>query len=517
MSESSDQQGQNSRLSLRESSEATVAMTEHQHGQDARETRITRVAIVGGGLAGLAAAARLVECGALVELFESRRTLGGRAGSFIEPGTRVLTDHGQHVSMGCCTALADLLLRTGLDDTFETHRRLTFIGPDGRRHAFAATRLLPAPLHLLPSLLRLGFLSFAERWKIMRAIGAIKGATGVPPVLEQQHGLDSRLSLRESSATFAERKATMAERQSTLPAGERLQQNINDQSIDSWLRRQNQSQASIDRFWTPLLVSALSETLDHISLDAARKVIVDGLMASRRAYELRIPRLPLGEIFDQRLGDWLESRGARIHRLARVAQVDGDACRAWGVVLRDGRRLEFDAVIVAVEWDRVGRVLSPELTAAVPELEHVERLRPAAITTVHLAHDRPILDVPHALLVGRLGQWVFRKPENRVQVVISASHRLVDMPRDQLARHIERELAEVFPAAAAARVVYRRVVVQPRAVFSPGPGSDRLRPAQETPIDNLALAGDWTATGWPATMEGAVRSGTAAADVILRR
>ncbi|HBO45468.1 MAG TPA: Carotene 7,8-desaturase, partial [Planctomycetaceae bacterium] len=213
----------------------------------------------------------------------------------------------------------------------------------------------------------------------------------------------------------------------------------------------------------------------------------------------------MGEIFDQRLGDWLESRGARIHRLARVAQVDGDACRAWGVVLRDGRRLEFDAVIVAVEWDRVGRVLSPELTAAVPELEHVERLRPAAITTVHLAHDRPILDVPHALLVGRLGQWVFRKPENRVQVVISASHRLVDMPRDQLARHIERELAEVFPAAAAARVVYRRVVVQPRAVFSPGPGSDRLRPAQETPIDNLALAGDWTATGWPATMEGAVR------------
>ncbi|NLE38151.1 MAG: NAD(P)-binding protein [Pirellulaceae bacterium] len=494
MSQSDDQHGQDSRLLLRESGDAVSIMSKQQHGQDARGTQTVvashdargiqdrRVAIVGSGLAGLAAAARLVERGISVALFESRRTLGGRAGSFVEPATHLLTDHGQHVSMGCCTALADLLRRTGLDDTFETHRRLTFIGPDGRRHAFAATRLLPAPLHLLPSLLRLGFLSFADRWSIIRAIQSLKratslGATGVPPVREQD---------------------------------------ANEQSIASWLHRHNQSQSSIDHFWIPLLVSALSETLDHISLAAARQVIVDGLMASRRAYELRIPRLPLAEIFDRRLGDWLESRGTRIHRLARVARVEGDARRARGLVLRDGRRLEFDAFIVAVPWDRVGGVLSAELTAVVPELKHVERLRPAAITTVHLAYDRPVLDVPHALLVGRLGQWVFRKPENRVQIVISASHRLVDMPREQLARHVERELAEMFPAAVAARVTHRRVVVQPRAVFTPTPGSDRLRPAQQTPIDNLALAGDWTATGWPATMEGAVRSGVAAADAILR-
>jgi len=472
--------------------------------------RPARVAVVGGGLAGLSAAVRLVRQGVAVELFEARRRLGGRAGSFhephpgpnpgaLEPNSRVpgpkrsggpdrddapgMTDYGQHVSLGCCTALAEFVDRTGLAETFEPHGRLTFIGPDGWHCTLSAAGWLPAPLHLLPSLLRFDLLTFAERWHLIRVMWAMTRLEPSGPPL--RFGPGTRQG--------------------------------DDESVGQWLRRHGQSSRAIDRFWSPVLVSALGETLDHASLRLSRKVIVDGLLASRRAYEMQIPRLPLAEIFDRRLGCWLESRGATIHRLARVARIEGDSRRARSIVLRDNRPIEFDAIILAVPWDCVAGLLSPELLAAMPELKQLETITPAAITTVHLRYDRPITDLPHAVLVGRLGQWLFAKSGNRYQVVVSASHRLVDCSRDELGRRIERELAEVFPAAASAKVLHRRVVVQPRAVFSACPGIESLRPPQATPIKNLALAGDWTATGWPATMESAVRSGRAAADVILKK
>jgi squalene-associated FAD-dependent desaturase len=431
-----------------------------------------RVAVVGGGLAGLAVATHLVQEGVSVELFEASRRLGGRAGSFVEPTTGRTTDYGQHVSMGCCTALADLLRQTSLEDTFETHRQLTFVDPTRRQYRFGASGWLPAPAHLLPSLLRLRFLTFAERCQIIRAMRTLQNAAG----------------------------------------GENAS---NDEPMKDWLIRHGQSPQAIARFWAPVLISALSETLDRVSLRVARKVIVDGLMTSRRGYELEIPRLPLAEIFDQRLGGWLEREGVRVHRLTPVTRIERGAAGVRELTLRDGRRIACDVAVIAVPWHRVGRVLSPELAEAVPGLARSREITAAAITTVHLDYDRPITHLPHAMLIDRLGQWVFTKPDNRVQVVISASHRLVNVSRDELADQIEHELAEVFPAAASSRVLHRRVVIQPRAVFSASPGIDALRPTQETPAKNVVLAGDWTTTGWPATMEGAVRSGRAAADAVL--
>ncbi|MBN2217904.1 MAG: FAD-dependent oxidoreductase [Pirellulales bacterium] len=500
-----------------------------------------RVAIVGGGLAGLAAAARLVDEGATVELFEARRRLGGRAGSFAERAEAVAgpkrgdgpesdvsadtIDHGQHVSLGCCTALVALLHLTELADTFETHRRLNFIGPDGRARRLSAAAWLPAPLHLLPSLLGFDFLSLAERRRIVQSMWAMKN-------------LESNTT--SPSKPNRDRKEAAPDPAADTPP--------RDESVAQWLQRHGQSDRAIDRFWSPVLVSALSETLDHASLRLSRKAIVDGLLASRRAYELQIPRLPLFEIFDRRLGAWLESRGVAIHRLARVARIEGDSRRVEAIVFADARglppaainshgstahgtqptahgsrltahgsqrRASFDAVILAVPWNRVAGLLSREMLAVMPELQRLEKMAPAAIATVHLAYDRPITELAHAVLVGRLGQWIFAKPGNRYQVVVSASHRLVDVSREELGLRIQRELADVFPAAAAARLLHSRVVVQPRAVFSACPGVEDLRPPQQTPIDNLALAGDWTATGWPATMEGAVRSGNAAAEMIL--
>jgi uncharacterized protein with NAD-binding domain and iron-sulfur cluster len=170
----------------------------------------------------------------------------------------------------------------------------------------------------------------------------------------------------------------------------------------------------------------------------------------------------------------------------------------------------------------VGEVLDGPLRAAVTGIDQFERIEGAPITGVHLWFDRPITPLPHAVLVGTLAQWVFNRAdeagqpgEHYYQVVISASRSLAESQRDATVAQITRELAAVFPAARQAKLLRWRIVTEPAAVFSASPEIERIRPPQKTAIGNLALAGDWTETGWPATMEGAVRSGYLAAEAIL--
>ena len=469
----------------------------------------SRVAVVGGGLAGLAASVALARRGLRVELFEAMRHLGGRAGSFLDPQTGQQVDHCQHVAMGCCTNLAHFCRTTGIDDCFTRHRRLHFFGPDGRRSDFAAVGWLPAPLHLLPGLLRLKYLNWRERLGILRAMGRL-----------------ARLRLAEDTR---------------------------DTTVGDWLRAQGQTEQAIERFWSPVLLSALSETPDRASLAAARKVFLDGFLGARRAYEVEVPNLPLGEIYDRRLAEWLAANGVAVHLGARVRQIDGDAQSARQLVLADGTRRPFERFVVAVPWHKVRSVLSPAILDALPGLAGVEQIQPAAITAVHLWLDRPVTSLLHAVLVGRLSQWLFnhgrqpplpaagkkgispisatRRPSSPsdaerkwdsspffhyYQVVISASHAVGGGDREQVAARVLDELKSLWPAARAATLLHHRIVTNPAAVFSVRPGLDALRPPQETPIRNLALAGDWTATGWPATMEGAVRSGYLAAEAVLR-
>lgn len=447
-----------------------------------------RVAVIGGGLAGLAAAARAVEQGFRVEVFEARRRLGGRVGSLRDPDSGELIDHCQHVAMGCCTSLVDFCRRTGIADAFRRFGRLTFIAPDGKHYPVSAARWLPAPLHLLPGLMRLGYLSWAERWHIVRTM--------------------RRLARLGEAGT-----------------GESL-------TVHSWLREQGESARAIEQFWAVVLVSALGETLDRASLAAARKVFVDGFLTSRRDYELLIPQAPLGEIFDRRLGAWLAEHQVGVHLGTRVRAIEGDAARASAIILPDGSRRSFDYIVVAVPWYRIRALLPEAMLRALPSLDGVDQIPAAPITAVHLWFNRQITTLPHAALVGRLGQWLFRplslweraavkgassaESTDYCQIVISGSHQLTGRPREEVIAEVCNELAAVWPAAGHARLLRGRVVTVPAAVFSMRPGVVRLRPPQQTPIPNLLLAGDWTATGWPATMEGAVRSGYRAAEVILR-
>ncbi len=442
------------------------------------------VAIVGGGLAGLSAAMAALENGFTVELFEARRRLGGRAGSFRDDESGRMVDLCQHVSMGCCTNLADFCRKTGVADCFRRERRLNFIGPNGKRYGFSATRFLPAPLHLGPAFWRLGYLSIPDRWRIGKCLTRL-----------------ARASVSDCAS---------------------------DTTIGQWLTRQRQSPQAMERFWEVVLLSALAETLDRASFRAAKKVFCDGFLGSRWAYELLLPRVPLDEVFNRRAAAWLLERGAKVHTACRIRRVAGDANRVRGVLLPDGSIRPFDFVVLAVPWRPVRSLLPDTMLRAASVFEHVDQIEPAPISAIHLWYDRPIAPLAHAALVGRKSQWVFAPSYNStdpapssagqyVQVVISGSRRLVGLPREALVKEVSAELAEIWPAARHARLLRWRTVTQSEAVFSVRPDTEQFRPPQATGIENLMLAGDWTATDWPATMEGAVRSGYRAVEAILKQ
>ena len=455
---------------------APSRLGESSSSLDTAETR--SVAIIGGGLAGLAAAAALCQRGFRVELFEARRSLGGRAGSFRDAETGELIDHCQHVSMGCCTNLADFSRRTGIAEFFARHRTLYFYDPDGRRCDLRAALLLPAPLHLLPSLLGMRFLTLRERLGVARAL----------------------VRLANFSDDDLESAPTMGE----------------------WLRRQNQSEQAIRRFWSVVLVSALGESVERVSVAAARKVFVDGFMTSRDAYAVLVPTNSLGELYDRRVADCLREHGVMIHLQSPIAAVCGDGGQASGVRLADGSEREFDFVVVAVTWRRAAELVAAPFGAAIPELATLDQIQPSPITSLHLWFDRPITPLPHAVLVDRLSQWVFRRGcENPskgyyYQVVISGSRALRFQARDDILAEVLDDLHTVWPQAQDAALLRWRMITEHEAVFAALPGVEKLRPAQQTAVKNLMLAGDWTRTGWPPTMEGAVRSGYLAAEAILR-
>lgn len=440
-----------------------------------------RIAIVGGGLAGLASAVALAGRGFDLELYEARRRLGGRATSFFDAASGEWIDHCQHVGMGCCTNLADFCRRTGLAEFFRRDKMLYFFGPDGRCHRLSASRWLPAPLHLAPALLRLGYLSLRERLGVARAM--VRLARTAP----QDDG--------------------------PLTVGE-------------WLRRQGQSSRAIELFWSVVLVSALGEELDRASLMHARKVFVDGFFSARQAYEIDVPRVPLGELYGQRLETWLKQRGVTIHLGAEVKRIEGEGTGVGKIILGDGAHREVDGVIVAVTWRRVRELFSETMLASLPELSGVEEIGAAPITGVHLWFDREVTPLPHAVLVGRLSQWLFNRgrsagggsspAEHYYQVVISASRSLAGRDRAGVVDEILAELASLWPVVRQAKLIRWRMATEQAAVFSVRPGIERLRPPQQSSVANLALAGDWTRTGWPSTMEGAVRSGYLAAEAILR-
>lgn len=429
-----------------------------------------RIAVVGGGIAGLAAACALADLRYEVTLLERKPYLGGRASSYEHPGTGEVVDNCQHVLLGCCTNLIDFYGRIGSQQDVQWFNRLTFITPDGVRSELRPNRM-PAPLHSSFSFLTARFLGAADKLAVSRGLMAMM-----------------REPLADSGEPFVD-----------------------------WLRRHGQTDAAIRRFWEPVLVSALNEDLDRCSVRYASLVFRDSFLKSARAGEMGVPRVPLTELYGRAQG-YIEQRGGSVRLRHSVEQMSlqPDGVRLELGLEGKGASLAADAVVMATPWAVTARVV-PQLA------EQLASIESSPITGIHLWFDRRITDLPHAVLLDRTIQWMFHKsvlqPQREesgsyVELVVSASKRLVEQSRQEIIDMAVRELAEFFPAVASARLTKATVVKEVHATYSVRPGADAFRPKQATGDPRLFLAGDWTDTGWPATMEGAVRSGYLAAEAI---
>jgi squalene-associated FAD-dependent desaturase len=432
------------------------------------------VLIIGGGLAGLAAATALAQRGLRITLLESRNRLGGRASSFQDVASGQLVDTCQHVSMGCCTNLAHFCRTLGIDRFLEPQECLYFMTPDRKVSRFRADRW-PAPLHLARSFLGAHYLSLTEKLRIGYGLAC----------------------LQRTSNTI-------------------------DPPFQEWLEKHYQTPRTVQRFWGLVLVSALNETPDRIGLRYARKVFVDGFMRHRRGFEIELPTVPLGRLYGEELQTWLRDHGVELllQRGVRKFLVEGKRLR--GLALRQDEVLEADWYISTVPFDRLLDFLPEEVVGQFAYFSNLRQMETSPITSVHIWYDRLVLDLPHVVLVDCLGQWVFNRGVNSVgetylQVVVSAARQFRGLGREEVEKRVKDELAQLFPEAGKAQVLRARVVTEHAATFSAVPGVDRWRPEQGSPLDNLLVAGDWTATGWPATMEGAVRSGYLAAQTLLER
>jgi squalene-associated FAD-dependent desaturase len=442
------------------------------------------VLVIGGGLAGLACAVALAESGIKVWLFEKRPHLGGRATSYTLPdGSEV--DNCQHVTLGCCTNLADFYRRAGADGKIRFYDRLYFADRAGRRSTIAAS-MLPPPLHMAPSFVGFGALGLGDKIGIAKALMAIAWAGGKPPDIDGVTMLD-------------------------------------------WLHRMRQTPDAIERFWRVVLVSALDEELSRMDARYGIDVFWKAFLGSREGHRVGIPSVPLAELYEG-CSEAIVRKGGEVRLRCGVREIHMRENRFAGVTLEDGSEISADACVAAVPHDVLPGLLPAAMGEEGGPLAGLRHLRTSPITGVHLWFDRVVMKEPFLALLDNTTQWIFNKsllyahaetngdapPRGQyLQLVISASYDLVPRSRQDIIDLCRRELAGVLPATRDAKLEKATVIKEVHATFSPEPGVDQWRPAQKTAIEGLFLAGDWTRTGWPSTMEGAVRSGYLAAEETL--
>jgi squalene-associated FAD-dependent desaturase len=449
------------------------------------------IVVVGGGLAGLSAALGCVEGGARVTLLERRRRLGGLTWSYEHDGAMI--DNGQHVFLRCCHAYLDFLRRIGSEDDVEIQDRLDVTvlrpgtggrGPDRSR---LRRRDLPAPLHLATALLGYQLLTWPERLRL--------GAAALPL---------RRLDLAD-------------------PA-------LDTETFASWLGRHGQSPHAIANLWDLITVATINLPASEASLALGAKVFQTGLLTEAGAADIGWSRVPLSQLHGDAAEAALTRRGAELHRDERVVRIDpldptvarrDDGSHPGFAVRTEHRSFDADGVIVALPPKEAAAVVPP---ATFANQARVDELGTSPIVDVHLRYDRPVTDLPVAAGVDTRAQWIFDRTASSglaasrgaragqyLAVSISAADAELGVHPDRLVASITAELAGLFPAAATARVVDGFVTKERTATFRAVPGTASLRPGPTTALSGLAMAGAWTDTGWPATMEGAVRSGTAAA------
>ena len=432
--------------------------------------RRPRVAVVGGGLAGMSAALACEDGGADVTVVEAHRWLGGATASFTRDG--LVMDTGQHVFLRCCTAYRAFLDRLGVAGRTTLQRRMEIPVLSPTRRARLRRSALPAPLHLGPALATYPFLSARER-------------------------------VRVAAGALAMRRVDPADR------------STDGRSFGQWLEERRQSPESVRYLWDLFGLPSLNLPASEASLALAAKVFRTGLLERSDAADIGLPDVSLGELHGEAGRRALEASGATVLLGAKARGVQSLAGAVTGVVL-DGRTLDAEAVIVAVPNERVGELLPH---GAIRDPSAPARLGASPIVNVHVVYDRPVTGLRFAAVVDSPVQWVFDRTSSAgvegagqyLAISLSGAAAQVDRTVEVLRAEFLPALEALFPAARDARVERFLVTRERAATFRQAPGTAGLRPGPVTRVPGLFLAGAWTDTGWPATMESAVRSGIAAA------
>ncbi|MFN0110496.1 MAG: hydroxysqualene dehydroxylase HpnE [Blastocatellia bacterium] len=445
------------------------------------------VIIVGGGFAGLAAGVELAEQSVRVLMLERRAFLGGRAYSFTDKTTGDTIDNGQHLMMGCYHHTLSFLEKIGSLNKlkFQQNPQVDFLSlsPDGSpSHASFKCPSLPAPLHLLAGLFKLETIGWKDRFNALRV------------------GLELR-RLNGNQALLA------------------------DVTVREWLTRLGQTKKMQSRFWDLVALATLNETPDRASADMFARVLDQAFMRTRQDSTMVISKVGLSELYTDDARRFIEARGGEVHLNAEVEQIEFNENHAVAVKLKTGERIAAEAIISAVPYFALGRMLPAEIAAA-PNLKHALEFKSAPIVSINLWYAEPVTNVEFTGLLDSRIEWAFNKnaisgdshsSHQHLVLIISGAHEAARLNKEELIELGIGEMRRFFPAARKQQPVHAFVVREHDATLSHTVGVARLRPKQKTQFENFFLAGDWTDTGLPATIESAVFSGQRCAQHIWQK
>jgi squalene-associated FAD-dependent desaturase len=437
------------------------------------------VAVVGGGVAGLAAACALADAGFRVTVLERRGYLGGRASSYLHPGTGEVIDNCQHVLFGCCTNLIDLYTRIGVADKIFWDSCMTMIEPGGRRTVLAPS-FLPAPMHGLPAILKASCFGLKDKLALIFALTAI--LVGPKP--------------RSS------------------------------QSLFDWLEQHLQTPGAIERFWRLVIASALNADLDKIRLPHAVKVVRQIFLNSPTAGKMGMSTIPLSDLY-QGAQKYLQQRRGGIQFNQNVESAAWDAQSGSWSIQTQGGECTSQHMILALPFEATAKLLPnlPANDAAAQLAFRIKAIEHWPICSVHLWFDREITELNHAVLLDCDIHWMYHKSRwqpqrdssaSYIELVVSASREFATLSREQAIARAMSQLVQYFPEVKNAKLVKSAFIKEMRATANVPPGVDFTPQDSVSPWPNCFLAGDWTATDWASTMESAARSGYLAAEALCR-
>jgi hydroxysqualene dehydroxylase len=434
-----------------------------------------RVLIIGGGFAGLAAGVALCERGYGVTLLERRNHLGGRAYSFTDPITGDTVDNGQHLFMGCYTHTIAFLKKIGCLEKlkFQERTRVDFLDAEQGFDSFECPAL-PAPLHVLAGLFKLQGLTIGDKLRTLNLGSTLRGKANLNGAL----------------------------------------------TVSAWLKHLKQSDNISKRFWTPMVVATLNENPDIASARMLIKVLQLAFGGGRDASAIGISGVGLSDLYTEDASKFIESHGGKIRLFAHVNKILLRDHQAVGVELKNGERIGADEVISTVTPDVLREMLDEQVQQN--EFAYLEKLTSSAIVSINLWFDRAVTDRKFIGLIGTEIQWLFNKDaisltskkSNHLALIISAANPYVNHTKQQLVDLALRDLHHLIPTASEAKLLHSTIVKERHATISHTVESDQLRPNPQTSIANFYLAGDWTNTGLPATIESAVLSGNTVAALI---